>query len=230
MTKLITVGCSATFGLEMPDILNNRAIPSIHSWPAELGKYLGLETINLAIPGTGIDFAVRSIVREIPKHINPIVGISIGARNRFEYIQKIRGPWPWTWTRGLAMRSHGFGSWRPCGAWIEDLPEYFALMHTDLHDWYRTLSNIVYMQLFLEQRNLRYFFVTVAQSHLLIDVPDEFMYLKNLIDESKHFKIPFRTWCDDNRYTAGPAGHINDPAAYKDYVQTELGPWVDRLT
>lgn len=211
MTKLITTGCSQTFGLEMPDILNNRSIPSIHSWPAELGKYLGLETINLAIPGAGNDYTVRSIVREIPKHINPIVGIAIGARNRFEYIQKT--------------------TWMFSGSWTEDLPEYFALMHTDLHDWYRTLSNIVYMQSFLEQRNLRYFFVTSWQGHLLIDVPDELMYLKNLIDESKHFKIPFGNWCLDNRYTVSPDGHINDLAAYKDYVQIELGPWVkDRLT
>jgi len=56
MGRLIAAGCSFTFGEGFPDCMNppNGGLPpfpSKHAWPSLVSKRLGMEVINLGVPG-----------------------------------------------------------------------------------------------------------------------------------------------------------------------------------
>ena len=60
MTRLVTFGCSYTYGQALPDCWINNSykiakagpVPSKYAWPALLGKKLNLEVVNLSLPGS----------------------------------------------------------------------------------------------------------------------------------------------------------------------------------
>lgn len=62
--RLITHGCSFTYGQELAD-------PGSSSWPALLARKLDIELLNLAQPGYSNDLILQEIVTE---NINPKVG------------------------------------------------------------------------------------------------------------------------------------------------------------
>jgi hypothetical protein len=57
MSRLVTFGCSFTYGQGLPncEIGNNEAsfssTPSKHAWPTKLGEMLGVNVVNMGIPG-----------------------------------------------------------------------------------------------------------------------------------------------------------------------------------
>lgn len=56
MPRLVTFGCSHTYGQGLPDCwIDNRAgpVPSNYAWPTLLAKKLNLECVNLSSPGSG---------------------------------------------------------------------------------------------------------------------------------------------------------------------------------
>jgi hypothetical protein len=52
-SKLVTFGCSFTFGSGLPDCCNNNClVPSNYAWPSILGKELSLIVDNQSLPGS----------------------------------------------------------------------------------------------------------------------------------------------------------------------------------
>lgn len=52
MPRLVTFGCSYTFGHGLPDVVDSKT-PSKYAWPNVLAKKLNYECLNLAVPGSG---------------------------------------------------------------------------------------------------------------------------------------------------------------------------------
>jgi len=54
MSRLITFGCSYTYGDSLPDCLDPyHSDPSQYAWPSLLGNLLNLETVNMSTSGSG---------------------------------------------------------------------------------------------------------------------------------------------------------------------------------
>lgn len=87
MTRLISFGCSFTFGQHLPDNINTD-IPSEFAYPAVLGKLLNLEAINKGSNGSGNLQILYDIINFefLP---NDIVTIGWSYFSRFDQLQFI---------------------------------------------------------------------------------------------------------------------------------------------
>jgi len=66
MSRLVTFGCSYTFGMGLKDIYKNPTnlpFPSIYSWPNWLGIKLQMEVINKSHPGSGNKEILNKILK-----------------------------------------------------------------------------------------------------------------------------------------------------------------------
>ena len=63
MARLVTFGCSHTFGQYLPDIQDNHSVASKLAWPSLLANKLNLELDNQAIPGISNIGILESIIK-----------------------------------------------------------------------------------------------------------------------------------------------------------------------
>ena len=63
MPRLVTFGCSHTFGVGLPDIHPNNDSPSAMAWPSLLAKMLNREVQNEAVGGSGNAEIFDKIIR-----------------------------------------------------------------------------------------------------------------------------------------------------------------------
>jgi hypothetical protein len=67
MGRLVTFGCSYTYGTGLKDIYKiptiSNSLPSIYAWPSWLGQKLKLEVINKSYPGSGNGEILNNLLR-----------------------------------------------------------------------------------------------------------------------------------------------------------------------
>lgn len=224
---LIASGCSHTFGEEMSDVTDD-IHPSKFSWPQMLGNYLNIDDVyNVASPGGSNDYISRSLVKEIEKHSNKkiLVGFMLSYLTRFEIVK--------------VNEKDQIGSWWNVGSWKADEPntsqwiiDYYIHGQNDFADSYRTLKNIHYLQLYLESKNIDYFFVNSSKREE-IDMSlkianDDLKIFDTLINWDCFFNnnnMGFSDWCQYKNFKWGPRGHNLEDASDA-FVNQQLGPWV----
>ena len=65
MQRLITFGCSLTYGCGLPDCYNaghTGDLPSKMGWPSITAKYMNRECVNMSVPGVSNKFIWKSIM------------------------------------------------------------------------------------------------------------------------------------------------------------------------
>ena len=241
-SSLYTFGCSHTFGAEMGDSSHNPWVerlyedgPSEFAWPAVLGKYLDLPVNNMGIPGASPDCISRTIVKEIDKIDNALIGILWPNYLRFENSIEIAPGWE-VWIN-FQPNSHP----KPYGKnlktkWVIE----YKKSATELDQYYSFFKNIHYVKLLLESKNLSYFMLNVSIGNTKglkhFNKTDALDRFEPILNDSK-FIFPnsnqtFDKWCtnrsNDNNYPRAPKGHYLEQC-HEDYVNVLLGPKVKEL-
>ena len=193
---LYTLGCSFTYGEELPD-------PTTQSWPALLANKLGYTLDNQGQPGRGNSYIIRTAIEQVPQ-LNPKLVIV-------------------AWTSCGRMEFHSntdnaeFDIWPGCSRlWPKRYPEREELIKNitvhhsnDQHQYRAWLRSVILLQDFFKLRNIDYRFVNAFDNQKLNG-----LYMKknqvyvDLIDTDKFIGWPFNgmsEWQGD--CPRGPNGH-----------------------
>ncbi len=234
--KLITCGCSITYGTELKDIGEGMVKPSEFAWPALLAKKMGVELENLAYPGVGNDYIVRKIIENvnIENADRVIVGIMWSQPDRFEHYDgntwKSYGPW--LVDKDLYKNISPFSDFVPYKSWVD---HYYIEGQNIFNSGYKMLTNILLLQAYLTKLNINYF-MQFSHSKKLKTPNGEFIFnMKGM----EHFR-DYINWdsfffYDDDEMTSfyeivdgylyGTNGHYLEEA-HRDYVNDYLYPWI----
>ena len=141
MSRLVTFGCSHTYGLGLPDVIlngtvNHTAGPSKVAWPAWLSKELSLELVNMASPG-------RSNARTLQEILT------------FEFYPDDQVIILWaSIARDLLFMEDGsefnVGSWNN----DNDITKQYYSLHSDLDMAIKTLTCIHHSDMFFKCKNI----------------------------------------------------------------------------
>ena len=63
--KLVTFGCSLTYGSALPDNWKDNASPSKHAWPNELANLLQIGCLNLSKPGSSNKEICQTVINNL---------------------------------------------------------------------------------------------------------------------------------------------------------------------
>lgn len=155
--RLITHGCSFTYGEELQD-------PSVSSWPALVASQLGIELLNLARPAYSNDAILQDMVAQdinlIPAGIQPswdhytdLVIICWTTYLRMQYVDQ--SGWFTLWPGREYDKGNKFTKFDTLR---EQMTKYTAVLNNE--DWLysRWLTQVVLMQDHLESLHARYLF------------------------------------------------------------------------
>jgi hypothetical protein len=133
MSRVVTFGCSHTYGLELPDCLTVDDPPSKMGFSNIVGNALNLEVINRADTGAS-QKQIAATVLETEFDIGDIVIIN----------------WSSPLRRGIWNGSH----WEQLASWTEDRiwKRYYAKYHRIEDDTLDSLMNINLANLFLKNK------------------------------------------------------------------------------
>lgn len=137
--KLLTIGDSFTYGLELED-------PGRHAWPVLLGEKLNAELVNISVGGASNNMMFRECVEQLCENRFDIVIVSWTDPSRIEISRHDR---PFSVNYSSRMLD--------LVPWIED---YYRYNHNDELSYRHTLTMMLALQSFLEQRNQRYLFAS----------------------------------------------------------------------
>lgn len=186
--KLLTIGDSFTYGLELPD-------RTTKSWPVLLAKDIGYDLTNVSYGGASNDMMYRECVSHTVSHDYDITIVC------------------WTNPARLEVMLDG----RPCSInysprmkkifpWIE---EYYKNNHSDDLAHQKTLCMILGLQAFLRQKNKRYIFCsTFGLQELNQQFALQSKHLQHQVDPCYYVEWPLggmTNWMGD--CDKGPGGH-----------------------
>lgn len=139
---ILTVGDSFTYGEELTDLQN--------AWPYKLGQKTNSNIINLAKPGSGNKRMIRHVVHEVLESTQPIdlviVAWSSPGRMEFADSDGIFDIWP-------GYSGNMFKAEQP---WRVELLNYIDRYHDDEWIYKQYLLDVILLQSFLKERNIRY--------------------------------------------------------------------------
>ena len=193
---LYTLGCSFTYGEELPD-------PSTQSWPALLANKLGYTLDNQGQPGRGNSYIVRTAMEQVPQLKPKLVIVAWTSCGRMEFYSN--------------TDNAEFDIWAGCSrVWPKRYPEREELVKNitvhhsnDQHQYRNWLRSVILLQDFFKLRNINYRFVSAFDNQNL-----NRLYMKknqvyvDLIDTDKFIGWPFdgmSEWQGD--CPRGPNGH-----------------------
>lgn len=128
-SRLITFGCSYTYGIGLPDCINVPLIdlvrpPSKMGWPALVANYLNLDLVNMSYPGASNFEILYSILEFKFKPSDTIVimwshylrDIFFTRWFKFVMFRRRLGPWKTTplgkkWINQLSERDYAMKTW-----------------------------------------------------------------------------------------------------------------------
>lgn len=165
--RLITFGCSFTYGQGLPDCLTNEDGPSQYAWPSLLANRLDRKLVNASSPGSSNLEILHQILNfQFKKDDLAVVMWTVFDRDTAFYkklfssktvLEKI-GAWC----------THGFGK--------------KVLQRLDLHD--QAIKSWIYIQhadLFLKSKQIRYIHYTAIAGHLTPYKP-KYISVDNMYD------------------------------------------------
>ena len=167
--RLITHGCSFTYGEELQD-------PNTGSWPALVADQLGVELVNLGQPAYSNDAILQDIVAQdinnIPAGHQPswenytdLVIICWTTYLRMQY--QDQAGWFTIWP-GREYKKNIL-KWNKYDDLREGLTKHTAYLHND--DWLysRWLTQIILMQSYLESKHVKYLFFSAFDNQQQFD-------------------------------------------------------------
>ena len=183
--KLITLGCSNTFGVGLPDIWNvegnygmHEHGPSKYAWPTVLADKLNLECVNLGKPGASVKEIWYNTLHNV-SYKDSIVIILWPFFDRYCFLQKneIMKVGTWMITDKL-RRWHTEPNYEQSKAFFK----YFYDEHDMLLDFYLRANHI---QLFLQDK------VELIKHHTVCEPQIDFdwnkikpsLYMKNFSEQ-----------------------------------------------
>lgn len=233
MGRLIAGGDSFTYGSELKDcfVLSDneppREVPSKNTFPALLSKELGLEYTCVAVPGSS-NGAIRRSVMNACATYNDIEQIIVTWSFPGRYEFNFNGNWeqisPWSVTDNaeetirkdfhsdnpIVFQHHLDKLKREKELGISDFAQEFYSRIGGYEYWevYSSLIDIVFLQQYLESKNIPYLFTGVDKC--LIDNVNKHttdlsvQTLWQQLDFNKWFWFPkdkgFYTWAKDNKF------------------------------
>ena len=186
MPRLITFGCSYTYGSFLPDCCStlsdgapcHGAIPSKLAWPQLLGDMLGLEVVNKSLPGAS-NLQILYEILNFKFRPDDQVVIMWSLPNRDLVFTKF-------WKKDSIGILKPF---RQLGTWMTDLVARRWITTLNEHDY--CVKSWVYMQhagLYLDNKNIKYIHYPANISELLQYKP-KFINLTNLVTAAKMFNV-----------------------------------------
>lgn len=146
--RLITHGCSFTYGEELAD-------PARSSWPALVAAKLDIELLNLAKPAYSNDAILKDIVAQDINRSSytDLVIICWTTYLRMQYVDQ--SGWFTLWP---GRQYHKGITWNKFTDMRQQLTKYSAILHNE--DWLyeRWLTHVILMQDHLEAKNAKYLF------------------------------------------------------------------------
>ena len=191
--RLITHGCSFTYGLELNNSLTE-------SWPGILAKRLNVEFKNLAKIGYANDGIVEDIIDE---ELNPVTDLVIIM---------------WTWKHRIFLVDDK--GWFSCFPENSDPglrnTTSSLLMATLNQQWLhkRWLNQIILLQNYFKNNKINYLFVNAFNNNY--DNPN-ILYLENKINKQQFVGWPninFNDFNDALGFEKLPLGHLNKEAHF----------------
>lgn len=146
--RLITHGCSFTYGEELQD-------PSVSSWPSLIAAQLSVDLVNLAQPAYSNDAILQDIVAQDinQSDYSDLVVICWTTYLRMQYVDQ--SGWFTIWPG----REYNKGnSWNKFDNLREQLTKYTAVLNNE--DWLyrRWLTQVILLQNHLESLHAKYLF------------------------------------------------------------------------
>ena len=186
MSRLITFGCSFTYGSFLPDCCSilrdgtacHGSVPSKLAWPQVLGDLLGREVINKSLPGASNLQILYEILNFKFKPDDQVV-IMWSLPNRDLVFTK-------RWNKDSIGILKPF---RQLGTWMTDL--FARRWISTLNEYDYGVKSWVYMQhagLFLDSIDIKHIHYPANITELLQYKP-EFVNVSNLIESAKMFNI-----------------------------------------
>lgn len=193
MTRLLTIGDSFTYGLELTD-------PGNKSWSALLAKKLNAEFINLSSGGASNQTMFRCCIEEILNSSEPFDLVVVGWTDpaRFE-ISKSGVPFSVNYSPTMLKLF----------PWLE---QFYKYNQSDELSYRQTLTMMIALQEFLKSKNQQYVFVsTFGLQDLNQQYKQKHRHLIAQIDKDNYLGWPSAgmvEWMGDCKKGAG--GHPLD--------------------
>jgi lysophospholipase L1-like esterase len=163
--KLLTVGDSFTYGEELTD----RTL----AWPYLVGRMLGYEVTNLAVPGTGNTQMIRSVVENYQQYDLIIIAWSHYARIEFADEYGIYDTWPGH--KGVMFNDNL--------SFRRNLLEYINRHYSDSYLFNQYLLNIILLQNLLTNNNRNYLMLNAFGNNILNNMDFKKYVNYNLIEK-----------------------------------------------
>ena len=145
--KLFTVGCSFTYGEELPN-------PEQQCWPRLLADRLGYELVNDGRPGVGNEYIVRKTIQAVAELKPDLVAIGWTSCGRVELADEygVYDIWPGCSSRVFEQNKLSFR---------QEAIKYITRYNNDEHEYRRWLRQVILLQSFLKQHNIDYIMCNV---------------------------------------------------------------------
>lgn len=190
---LYTLGCSFTYGEELPN-------PATEAWPVLLANKLGQSVVNRGSPGVGNNYIIKTAIKEVPKHKPDLVIVAWTSCGRMEFADRysVYDIWPGSRRRYEKPYPHR-----------DIIEKYITSYNNELHQYRSWLRSVILLQDFFKLRNVNYRFVNTFDNHKLTEkhakVSKEYI---DLIDLDKFIGWPSYSmveWMGD--CPLAPRGH-----------------------
>jgi len=243
MTILISGGDSFTYGNELDDATPNRF--SIRTWASNLADHMEMSYDCTAWGGHGNSAIARRTMTACQKHIeqghNIFVTVMWSFPSRYEFrftydTHERDAPWytitPWTHERDQSVILDAFKNFKETvfdhykrnqltaqSTGLADFSEHFFkdVGDSEYYELYTTVKEMVFLQEWLKQRNIKYVYTYVDDCIFDHNTPMD-SYLKTLYDSLDLTKIynpgkfcGFFKWAQEGGYPFG-ATHPLEPA------------------
>lgn len=180
--KILAVGCSFTYGAELPDVpvdtLYHNIPPSQYAYPALLGKMYNAEVVNLGKPGGSNSRIFRLALDESLKNKYDLIicGWSDLARVDLQH-------------NGVDLPTTVYSKWAfEKFPWVES---YYKHHYNDNHALQTWLTQLIALQNHFKHNNQKYLFLSM-QRPIFIDkqVIEKYNHLIRLIDTEHYLGWP----------------------------------------
>ena len=195
--KILAIGCSFTFGSELPDDIGGTTVnnpPSQLSFPSILGKIVNAQVTNLGLPGGSNSRTFRLAVNETLKEDYDLVICAWTDNSRADF--RYQG-------RDLGTTSSSTWAFREF-PWIKN---YYRYHHDDEHSWQVWLTQVITLQNYFKLKNQKYVFLSLGKP-LFGKADIRFLHLVKEVDPIYYLGWPnigMTTWMGD--CPKGPNGH-----------------------
>lgn len=197
MKHILAVGDSFTYGEELESIYD--------AYPYKLANLISNDTqvINLGKPGSGNKSMIRNVIKHVSENnLLDLVIIGWASPGRMEFADQSGVFDLWPGYSGRIFIEHN--------QWRSELLDYINKYHSPEHIYESYLLDIILMQSFLKQKNIRYVMTTTCANEYYHNIYYTGMKpLTDLIDTSFYLGWPSNGMAECTQgCKKGPGGHF----------------------